>query len=168
MDFKAPSAYTPRLIVEDALPDHAYALAPHLREMDKLEIACTYPEHPPAEALRYGIETSEQAFTVVTADNKLHGLWGHGRWGCGPAAGDMGYIWLVSDDALFTHHKKAVTRFARDVFFPALDRLYTSGYGNLVHSKNIVHLRWLSALGFNAIRRVDVHGHPFSLMMRQP
>jgi hypothetical protein len=168
MDFKAPETHKTRLIVEEALPDHAYALAPHLRQVDKLEVECTWPGIPVEEALRYGVETSEQAFTVVTPDNKLHGLWGHGPWGCGPASGDMGYVWLVSDDILFKHHRKAITRFARDVFFPALDRLYTSGYGNLVHSKNSVHLRWLSALNFNALRRVDVHGQPFSLMMRQP
>lgn len=155
------------LMLEMAHPDHAYTLAPSLREIDKFEIKASFPDNEIADSLCYGIETSSEAYSISTMDNKIHGLWGHGNWMGGPIQGDMGFVWMVTDDALFKHHAKHMTAVARKVIFPGLDTMYPAGYGNLVYAKNSVHLRWLSSCGFNAMGTWPVGPHPFTLMVRK-
>jgi hypothetical protein len=74
----------------EAHPDHAYALAPHLRDADKLEIEAFFPDTDHGLVLQQGVETSDQCFTI-NFGNTIHGMWGHGRWSAGgPVPGDLG------------------------------------------------------------------------------
>ena len=157
-----------KLYMQTALPDHAYALAPHIRPVDRLEVACSYPGVSVGDALRDGISSSEEAFVVASeGDNTIRGLWGHGLWGCGAQAGDLGFVWFVSDETVFKMNAKTITRFARKVIFPQLDVVYPDGYGNFVHKTNSVHLRWLSACGFNARGLWKIGGEDHVLMFRK-
>lgn len=148
-----------------AHPDHAYALAPHLREADKREIDAYYPDIDHGIVLEDGVNSSDQCFTICTGDT-IHGLWGHGVWGTGgPVPGDLGYIWMMTDDQVFTTHAIQITRVARKQIFPQLDNLYAA-YGNWVHSANLVHIRWLLGAGFKQTSQSSINGQPFSLYLR--
>lgn len=148
-----------------AHPDHAYALAPNLREADKREINAYYPDEDHGHVLQYGIETSDQCFTI-NYGKTIHGLWGHGNWSSGgPVPGSTGFVWMLTDDVAFRNHAVALTRTARKVIFPQLDKLYGT-YGNWVHSENLVHLRWLLAAGFKDCGSSLINGNPFSLLLR--
>lgn len=148
-----------------AHPDHAYALAPHLREADKKEINAYYPDEDHGHVLQYGIETSDQCFTI-NYGKTIHGLWGHGSWTSGgPLPGVTGFIWMLTDEILFKRHSLALTRTARKVIFPQLDKVYGT-YGNWVHSDNHVHLRWLLRAGFKDCGSSLINGNPFSLLLR--
>jgi hypothetical protein len=160
---------TPDLRMSPAYPDHAYALANSLRAIDKFEIRANYPNYSEAEGLRQGIGTSGESFVISTfQDSTIHGLWGHGPWASGLAPTGLGYVWLVSDEELFSRFGKTITKVARKEVFPTLDLLYPSGYGNLVYKENDLHLRWLSSCGFNARGIFNLNQFPFVLMMRTP
>lgn len=153
------------LTLEAAHPDHAYALAPNLRDADKKEINAFYPEEDHGHVLQYGIETSDQCFCICYGKT-IHGLWGHGNWATGgPVPGVMGFIWMLTDDLAFKRHRFALTRYARKVIFPLLDKMYGT-YGNWVHTDNLVHIRWLLGAGFKNHGSTLINGNPFSLYLR--
>jgi len=77
----------------------------------------------------------------------------------------MGYVWLVSDDELFSDFALLMTRKARNVIFPYLDTLYPL-YGNFVHSKNLLHCRWLLGARFRNVSQATFSNEPFSLYLR--
>ena len=157
-----------KLSVEQAHPDHAYALAPHIREADRQEAMCHFPDEnvDMGDLLALSVATSHQAFTISDNEGKIHGLWGHGPWLEAHAPQGVGNIWLVSDDVLFKKYPKTMTWAARKQIFPMLDKTYAM-YGNLVASFNLVHARWLLRSGFHrAGGSVFYGGQPFSLYLR--
>lgn len=149
----------------EAHPDYGYALAPSLREADKREISATFPGVDHGYILEEGIKSSDMCFAICE-QHTIRGLWGHGCWSAGGTQpGDMGYVWMLTDGELFKRHRIKMTRMARSIIFPALDKTYSS-YGNWVHSKNLVHVRWLLGAGFKMHAHHKVNGEPFSLYLR--
>lgn len=162
------------LTMERAHVDHAYALAPHLREADKFEFSCNFSEAFPdvASMLVQGLEETAvsvgaDAYTICDGDGRILGMWGHSPWESPLFKLPVGAVWLCSTDELFERFPILMTRLAREQVFPRLDKIY-SAYGNLVHSGNIVHVRWLASAGFKTISRTQRGGESFSLMLRNP
>lgn len=156
-----------KLILGEAHPDHGYTLAPHVRKADRIEAQLMFtPSKDMGDLLAWSIESSDQAFTICDEDNVLRGLWGHGSWTPGVSPEGLGFVWLVSDDTLFTKYALTMTREAREVIFPGLDILYPI-YGNLVADFNTVHSRWLQRAGFKKSSQAQFHnGHKFNLFLR--
>lgn len=154
------------LLMDHAHPDHAYTLGPHIREADVHEMRLVYEgQHEPSRLLEHSIEVSDEAFVIYDDDGQLHGVWGHGQWTDGAVRAGMGYVWMVSDDELFSDFALLMTRKARNVIFPYLDTLYPL-YGNFVHSKNLLHCRWLLGARFRNVSQATFSNEPFSLYLR--
>ena len=155
------------LQMEPAHPDDGFALAPSLRELDKEELRLTWSGSDDLGLmLSRSIEVSHEAFTISTIeDNVIHGVWGHGAWESGSVRTGLGYVWMLTDDALFRDHAVAMTSYARKKVFPYLDVTYPM-YGNFVMSRNLVHVRWLTRSNFSRVNTTDINGESFSLYLR--
>lgn len=104
-----------------------------IRELAALEIT-------PDEALLEGLMFSSPCFTGLDKDG-----WPALMVGAVPYAGLHAAIWLLGTDAIETQSIRFL-RYSRpilEVFFDHYRHLF-----NYVHSKNTVHIRWLSWLGF--------------------
>lgn len=149
----------------EGYPDMAWIVGNHLRKADKRELRATsaYPDSPVPAQLQISLESTPYPFYGIEADGALQGVFGIEPW---PECDSMGLIWLLSTEGLFTRHAKSVHRLARDFFIPnALDNYQV--IGNYVHSKNLVHLRWLERLGFEADSHIEsARGDTFVLMLR--
>jgi len=155
------------LLFEPAHPDDGFALAPSLREIDEIELRSIWTgSEDTGLLLSKCVEVSTDAFTISDDAGEIHGLCGHGEWIAGPGRAGMGCIWLLTDDILFRHWPLTVTRFARDIFFPAMDVLYPL-YGNFVASRNLLHARWLLNAGFRRVAPTVINETPFSLYLRR-
>lgn len=166
----APATYSDQLIrVDTAHPDLAYCLTERLREVDKEEMLLMHPGQYIYETLHQCVADSDHSFAIFNVfTNVLHGLGGHGEWQRGPFGGHgFGYVWLLSDDALFKHFSKHITKTMRDSVLPSLDSLYPSGYGNFVLTTNTTHLRWLSMLGFHSEGIHTFSDRKWSFMVRK-
>jgi len=137
------------LIVELAHPDDGYALVGGLRSEDIIEARAMLGDAVDiGNLLRATIETSHEAFSLITENRVIHALWGHGK--CTEETEQRkGWVWFVSTPDLFRTHSLTMCRFANKVLFPQFDEIYDA-YGNWVHADNSKHLRFLSACGFNA------------------
>lgn len=149
-----------------AHPDDAYALAPHLREVDRKELLLAWEgSDDVAQLLSISAEVSDISYTITDDQGRIHGMWGHGHWVNGPVSSGLGYVWLVSDYELFEKHAITMTGYARRVIFPYLDRIY-GAYGNFVLSENLVHARWLLRGGFKRVAPVGMFGESWGLYLR--
>lgn len=146
-------------------PDDAYILGPHLRAADRKEVGIFSSIEAPVEyQLQLSLERMEgDGLEILDEHGILHGMFGHAPWGEGGPA--EGYIWLLSDDALFAKHKKTVHRIARDYFIPRVLEHYGS-VGNYIHADNEVHLKWLARLGFKPAFSAEIKGNLFHFMKR--
>ena len=122
-------------------------------------------EVEPIDALMHSIEFSDKSFSIFDEAGAIHGFWGHGCLEAATERMSEGYVWLLSDDILFTRYPIAITRIARDLIFPILDEEYTQ-YGNSVMSSNHVHLDWLHSNGFKCTGTSTHKGVQFSTMKR--
>lgn len=154
------------LVIEKAHPDHAFALYPSLRDVDKAEIRLASSEgQMGSERLAEAIKTSDKAFTISDTHGFIHGLWGHGKLRHRNRGNIGGYVWLVSDNYLMEKHGRLITRIARDYVFPKLDTKY-SAYGNAVLSSNQVHRDWLTSAGFDERMSYIYKHRKFTLLIR--
>ncbi len=141
--------------VRAAAADDARRLAPHLRAADIAEIRAASGLAPEA-ALLDGIAFSRLAFAVerrdappATAPLALFGVADH------PLGPEIGAPWLLA-------HRE-LPRIARAFLREAALWIEILGAGrsalsNCADARNVLHLRWLSLLGFRCVRRIDAFG----------
>lgn len=154
--------------MQAAHPDDAYALAPSLRPVDKRELELAWDgSEDIGDLLAASVEMSGVTYSITDDTGVIHGMWGHGDWVSGPTRAGMGYVWLLSDEALFREHAITMTGYARRVVFPYLDRRY-SAYGNFLLAENLVHIRWLLGANFKRAAPATIGGEAFSLYLRTP
>ena len=101
-----PETFSSRgLVMGVAHPDDAFALAPSLRPVDKKELHLGWEgSDDTGTLLSTCIDVSDVSYSISDDSGAIHGLWGHGKWAGGPTFEGLGYIWLLSDEALFTKH----------------------------------------------------------------
>lgn len=149
-----------------AHPDDAFALGPAIRAVDKKELHLGWEgSDDTSTLLSTCIEVSDVAYSISDKSGTIHGLWGHGHWVQGPVHAGLGYVWMLTDYELFDKYAVTMTKYARRVVFPYLDRTYGS-YGNFVLSENLVHARWLLRGGFKRAAPVNMFGESWGLYLR--
>lgn len=136
---------SPALLLRPATPDAARSLAPCLRFQDVCEIKASSGLSPSASLLR-GVEISEWAY-AVELEGKVAALFGVAEMAPGSAAFRIGVPWLLGSDAFFREvgtfrlHRQALEWLKRmHEDFPYLV--------NVVDSRNVSAIQWLSRLGF--------------------
>lgn len=130
-------------MLRPATIEDAFALAPRLREADRIELQAQGFLDMDV-ILAESIVTSEEAWTFAV-DGQVHAVMGVVN------GGKFGIPWMLGSDALFDH-QKALLRLPWDYIPRWLQR-----YGflmNVVHTENHRSIRWLKRLGF-------VMGEPF-------
>lgn len=128
---------------------HVVDVADRMRLADRVECLLA-ADCAPEEALVIGLGYSSIALAAV--------LNGRAEAIFGVAASEVagrGSIWLLGTDEC-TSHGLTLTRAGR-LWLPAL-AVGWQELGNYVHAENIVHCRWLEALGFKAVRLVEDFG----------
>lgn len=129
---------------ESKLEDIDSLLTTGLRPADLLEIRES--GNTPMEALQVGFVKSQPCYTA-TVDGKPVAM-----FGVAPATHEpgVGVVWLLGTEGLLPE-KFGFLRLSR----PWLDRLGESYrlLGNRVHQDNLVHIQWLSWLGFTFLKQ---------------
>lgn len=128
-------------------PGDELELAPRLRTADLREIELFSPGRDPVDVLQEGAEYSVPSCTIVGNRGHLAGM-----FGVVPGDSGFGKIWLLGTDELVSHPLKQ--QFINEVpaYLSNLERLYTA-LGNVIDTRNTVHIKWLRRLGFTFIRR---------------
>ena len=131
----------PRVEIVNADTNHAFLMAPRLRESDVEEVAATVPGAL-LPAILDSIRSSDNAFAVLVdgAPAVLIGVAPH------PEDPETGVPWMLSTDVIFE---------IRDLFLqfsqPVFERTMGTKYKRLVNitsATNLVAHRWLRMLGF--------------------
>jgi hypothetical protein len=132
--------------VRPALPEDAVALAPKLRPADLREIGIF--NKTAIESLEDGINYSTKSYAIETPEDGVVGM-----FGVVATSANYGGVWLLASPGIerikltFLRHSAAWLReLARD--FRVL--------GNMVDSRNTLHVHWLTWLGFRFLRKVPV------------
>lgn len=120
------------------------ALAPRLRDADIRDIR-TRTEIPIVDVLRGSGEISSPSCSIIGNTEEVEGMFGIVDEGNG-----FGRVWLLGSDALV--RKPLVTQFLREVprYLELLERPYQIT-GNIIDSRNLVHIRWLKFNGYTFI-----------------
>jgi hypothetical protein len=145
------------VVIRPLQPDDMLALAPRLRPLDALEVACMAPDQPVHEAL---VEAGRASLRGRAGflDGDLVACWGVTAR---TPFSTEGTPWLLATDALERPEvRRAFIRHGREEHA----RL-TEGFRylwNLVHEDNCVAIRWLKHMGFRFPgNSVDLQGEPF-------
>jgi hypothetical protein len=133
----------------------AQALAPNIREEDKLELRSIFTEEERsiADMLKESIELSIPAITVEE-DGKVIMIFGASDYG----DPDCGLIWLLGTDDI----KRLWVPFLRQSHYwmnALFDISKKRLLFNRVCAKNELHVRWIKWLGFSFVQRLDNYGH---------
>lgn len=137
------------VIVRLATLKDAVDLAPRLRSADVRELAALDPKATPKTALVLSVGASTDCYAIEKTGVVI------ALFGAAPVEGSpqAGIVWMVSSDdlktisILFLRHCK---KHCQSLF--ANYRLL----GNIVDSRNEVHVRWLKWLDFRFIRQVPL------------
>lgn len=136
-----------RVVLRHTVPGDAAALAPRLREADRVEL--TLSSGPDLlRTLEESIAGSSENITA-TIDDEVVGI-----GGCGFTDG-VGVPWMVSSDAL-TQRPLSLTRiglFSIERYAPQCKALI-----NYVHAHNHVHIAWLQRIGFTLGETIAEYG----------
>jgi hypothetical protein len=128
-----------RFAIVPATPEHADALAPRMRAADVAEVLAS-DGHAPAEALRYAIAASTEAWAWLV-DGEVGAIWGLGLLSF---VGDVWTPWLLTSE-LVDRFPKAFVRGCRE-------QLGQLGWHhvlvNFIDARHARALRWAKALGF--------------------
>ncbi|MBX3502793.1 MAG: hypothetical protein KF889_25390 [Alphaproteobacteria bacterium] len=148
------------ILIRPATDADAVALAPDLREADRLEIEAASGDAP-LDALRRSLARSSEAWAATTPEGII------ALWGVGPLSllGGHGAPWLLGSD-LVARHAFAVARRNR----PTVRRWLTMFplLSNWVDARNALSVRWLRWIGFTILPPVPygvarLPFHPFEL-----
>jgi hypothetical protein len=128
------------LEIRDATERDLLDLAPNLRAADHREILASFGESP-EEALLYSLRLSSTCKVGVDAEGIV------GVFGCGPHPENklVGVPWLMGTDrmALNVRWFMRTAKLWKTIFHLDFPHLW-----NLVDSRNTVHVRWLTHMGF--------------------
>lgn len=152
-----------KLEIVQATQEHAYLLAPNLRQQDKHEVMVSGGLCP-LEALLRSVELSnpETCWTALL-DGRPEVM-----WGAAPVDGrpDLGVAWLLSSEEMY----RIKGRFIREsIRYTSKMHEHFDTLFNYVHVVNIKSHQWLEMLGFLAIDREEAYGvgkEPFILYAR--
>jgi hypothetical protein len=135
--------------VRSATLADVYHIAPRLREADKAEIKAS-TGRPPLDALKDGLSRSRGCKVGITPEGEPVVI-----WGVVPVDPMVGGVWALATDEL-SKHKIKFLRGSREHLdemqeqFPVLM--------NVVDARNILHIDWLSWLGFTFIAEHPLWG----------
>lgn len=134
------------MFVRQSIPSDAYIMAPNLRAADLLE--CEGHGIAPVDALKAAYQFGTENLTGIGRDGTILGMCGIGV----PIAKGVMSVWMLGTDQLFSDRKYRRYLHLRsgncvDVW---VDRY--GSIGNVVHSENLVHIRWLEKLGFTLFK----------------
>lgn len=142
------------ITAEPATIHHALALAPHLREQDKLEVMRSSGRKP-TSALVSSLLASDWAGAVVDGGGFVVAI-----FGLAGLTTEVGAPWLLASDDL----AKDWRTFLRESrgYVKEMHRFYPS-LMNYVDVENKVAIRWLTWCGFRLLPPVPRGplGHPF-------
>lgn len=134
-----------------ATPDDIRYMVPRLRLADRAEIRAV-TGLPAGAVLQQCADISDQCWVGCTDDNEPGVL-----WGTQPVAGvpEVGWIWMVCTDLILEHRWVFLEQARRGIrqahaSYPVLT--------NYVDERNEVHVKWLRAMGFSFLRRVERWG----------
>lgn len=142
-----------QLIQRSATLIDCHYVANHIRAEDRAEVASL--GKTPLDSILQGYIYGDKKWALLIEDEPI------AICGTVPITKDIGAIWLLGTDKLFTH-KVAFIRRNKELLSAA-----SAGYEmlcNIVDSRNELHIRWLRWLGFSFIRSTterSVDGTPF-------
>lgn len=137
------------LAVRASRPSDAELLAPILREEDRREIDAATAERP-IDALVRGVECSDPCYTVIGMDGLPVVM-----FGVVPDGDARGIVWLLGSEKL-VEHRICFVREGR-LWLDRLHERYLVLW-NYIDSRNAVHVRWVSWLGFSIVRTIPNFG----------
>jgi hypothetical protein len=137
--------------VRRAQLDDARALAPRLREADRMEVRASSGEDP-LTALERAVRGSQPSCAMLDESGEVLALFGVSSH---PARPGCGTVWMMGSDALVS--RRGVFLRTSKYWVEQLHRRYAV-LGNFIDARNTVHLRWLHWLGFKTGRRVERFG----------
>lgn len=105
------------------------------------------------EALRLGLEMSDECFTIYQADASEQPLAMFGYKVTDP--GICGVIWMLGANGLMRHRYEFLRK---SNYWVDYIQAKTPLMYNLVYEKNTVHIRWLKWLGFSFVRQHEHFG----------
>lgn len=126
--------------VRRASADDARALAPRLREADRVEVLAAGVQ--PLDALLGGLERATWAYSIVV-DGEVAAILGVAPMGA--LLGDSGIPWLLGSDLALRHWRRLCKS---GPFW--IERMHES-YAhlvNMVHARNVLAIKWLRYAGF--------------------
>lgn len=131
------------------IPDISW-VAHRMREEDRSEVFAASGMSP-YKALMNGYIQSNECFTLI-ADDEPMCMFGYRKEKDAPAA----MIWMLATN-LLVKHRWAFLRISR----PWIDYLHGQAplLYNYVDQRNVVHINWLSWLGFKFVRTVPNFGY---------
>lgn len=115
-------------------------IGPHLRQEDKDEIYATSGSSEPVTSLCQGVLLSKYCYTAVTDEGTPVGM-----LGIVPQTKGKGKVWALFTDEI-TEYPLLFTKVSK-AFFDYFNENGFEELGNVVDEANVVHVKWLKALG---------------------
>jgi hypothetical protein len=150
------------LNIVDALHRDAINLAPHLRDIDKLEVKCMGSTPEASLLSSFNLPKAKVLSGYDDADNVVF------MCGVSQCSNDPrnGVIWMLTSD-LAKQHKKDILRLSK----PTIDKL-SEGFDtvyNLIHKDNKSSIRWLKWCGFDVLNNKTYKqgGEDFYLLIKR-
>ena len=130
---------------------YANQLAPYLRLSDRIEIACTSGQSP-REALLESVRLSDSDMCWAALDQGLPvAMFGAN----GLDEEEIGGIWLLASYGIY-RNKRDFMRKSKEYLAKMHERY--KWLTNFIDEENLITRRWLEALGFKPVQRVENFG----------
>ena len=143
-----PNIY-PTLEVVPAKIEHAYQLAPHMKQADREEVKAASGLEP-LEVLLKSLELSEKAYTIMVAGSEVIALGGLVH-----LTQEVGIPWALTSDKIVLYPKQfcSITKELIKGFHKSYPLLT-----NFCDARNTTTIRWLKWCGFQGTARVPKFG----------
>ena len=130
---------------------YATQLAPYLRLSDRIEIECTSGQEP-LDALLESVRVSDPDMVWAALDQRLPVA----MFGANSLKGEeIGGIWLLASYGIY-RNKRDFMKKSREYLAKMHERYeYLT---NFIDEQNLVTRRWLQALGFKPVQRIEHFG----------
>lgn len=122
--------------VVPATPEHVEYIYPHMRKMDKLEVACM--GHEPRRSMLEALEQDDVTLTALDDEGVPFAMFGVGQ------VGDLAYIWCLGTEAVEDNAYDFLK--ASREWTQRLTKPYGATF-NFVHKENHVAIKWLKFCG---------------------
>lgn len=134
----------------DAGPVSAHLLAPHIRDVDKLEVALCSGQDA-LDALLESIKVSDDdlCWTATLSGDPV------AMFGANKIEENVGGIWLLASDGIYTNKRDFMRKSLHHL---ALMHERYEWLTNFIHEENWVTRRWLEALGFKPVQLIEEFG----------